>query len=97
MKLFVLSALLVAVVPCAAAAARERGAEVVGWALDDYDMPYLRSAIDRAPEFDVNMIVLCYLIPKHGSQLPEDPETQRDLNELVERAHAEREGGRTSR
>lgn len=62
-------------------------ARIIGWELDDYDMPYLRAAVDRAPEFGVNVLIFCYIIPKHGSQLPETEEMQRDLNELVERAH----------
>lgn len=89
MKLCTVMAFCSGVLAFAAAApgARAQGERIIGWALDHYDMRYLRSAIDRAPEFHVNMIVLCYMIPKHGSQLPEHPQVQRDINELIGRAH----------
>jgi hypothetical protein len=75
-------ALAAVMVPTAA-----RSAPIIGWELDRSDMAYLRQATDRAPEFGVNLLMFCYVIPKHGSQLPDTPEMQRDLNELVDRAH----------
>ena len=62
-------------------------AQLRGWVLMDYDMDHLRSVIDQAPSFGINHLQFSHQLAMYAEELTAAPQRQRDINELIARAH----------
>jgi len=60
---------------------------VRAWILTDYDMPYNRAVIDRAPEFGINHIQLSHRMMMFVREPAENEAWRNDLAELIDRIH----------